>query len=229
MNLRYKAFFAVFSSVLIGMSMNGFAFAQIQAGGQQRAQQQQQPVQETQAVNVTAQSSQPQMNQFELDAEQALKTSVENDFKGLLSFPLDEQKMVSYINAARRVQRINDKWDVQIASTESDKAAMEYNNYSIEEIMMSLQRIPNLTLDQYNEMTRLISTNKEFNRVYLAYKEMVEKGRFEVEEKPSSLPSVGQKTSAPSSDMLPRDMAPVQAPKQGNNANGSATKAVGAN
>lgn len=146
------------------------------------------------------------------DPQSGLKNAIENDFKDALSFPLDEDKIIAYVQATRRVQRINDKWDVQIASTESAKTAIEYNNYSVEEIMASLQKIPNLTLEQYNEMTRLVSSNPDFNRLYLAYKDLIEQGKIPAAAAPFATNSPDASAPAPAATQVaPQANAPAAA------------------
>lgn len=118
-----------------------------------------------------------------------LREAMQNDFKDQLSFPLDEEKMIAYVLATQKVRLINDKWDVQIAGAESDMRAIEYNNFSVEEITDSLKSIPNLTLEQYNEMTRLVSANPSFGRLYNAYKDLVENKAIAI---PPSLQSISK-------------------------------------
>jgi len=103
--------------------------------------------------------------------------SLADQFKGQLPFVLDELKMIAFAEASRRVKKINDKWDVQIAAAETDQRAIEYNNFAVEEITKSLDNIPGLTLDQYNAMTKLTATNPDFNRVYLAYLDLLKEGK----------------------------------------------------
>lgn len=160
---------------------------------QQQVQQQVQPTTPSRFVSDPA-TAQETADKPVQNTDQSSNHSIGDQFKDLLSFPLTEEKMISYVQAARRVQHINDKWDVQIASVESNETAMDYNNYSVEEIMDSLKNIPGLTLDEYNEMTRVISTNTDFARVYQAYKEMVEQKRIPA---PAAQPVKAQPSTKP--------------------------------
>jgi hypothetical protein len=108
--------------------------------------------------------------------QQEVKETVETKFKNVLSFPLDEQKMITYARASLKVKRINTKWDVQIAGADKDTTAIEYNNLAVEEITKSLQSMSGLTLDQYNEITKLTATDAEFNNIYQVYKQLIEDG-----------------------------------------------------
>jgi hypothetical protein len=105
-----------------------------------------------------------------------LKSELETKFKDKLSFPIDEPKIIAYAQASLKVKKINNKWDVQIAGADSDKMAIEYNNFSVEEITKSLQSMSGLTLDQYNEITKLTASDAEFNNIYQVYKQMIEEG-----------------------------------------------------
>ena len=100
------------------------------------------------------------------------------EFLKKLSFPLTEAQMVEFARAAIKVGKINSKWDVQIASTEADQMAIEYNNLAVEEIEHALKSIPGLTLEQYNELTRMTTTDSEFASIYQAYKQLVSEGAF---------------------------------------------------
>lgn len=109
-----------------------------------------------------------------IDIPQELRDAITNDFKDKLSFPLDEAKMATFVKSANRVKRINAKWDVQIAASETDSMAIEYNNFAVEEITNALKTMPGLTVDQYNELTRLTTTDTNFNRVYMLYKQLLD-------------------------------------------------------
>jgi hypothetical protein len=131
----------------------------------------------------------------QIDAQTAieLKESVETRFKEKLSFPMTEAKMIAFAEAALKVKKINNKWDVQIASAETDMTAIEYNNFAVEEITKSLQNMPGVTLDEYNEMTKLTATDSEFNNVYQVYKQLVTEGHF----KAKAAPVIPAATAAP--------------------------------
>ena len=105
-----------------------------------------------------------------------VKQSVENDFNKGLSFPMTEARMLAFARATARVKKINNKWDVQIAGAETDAMAIEYSNFAVEEITKSLQTINGLTLDQYNELSKLTATNAEFNQAYQVYTKLIEEG-----------------------------------------------------
>lgn len=127
--------------------------------------------------------------------DQSLKPMSEDmakSYEGKLSFPLTEQIMILYTQATLRVKKINAKWDVQIAGADSDAVAIEYSNMGVEEITSSLKNIPGLTLAQYNEMTKLTSVDPEFNRVYQAYRQLIEEGKI----KPAPLPAVAPPVAA---------------------------------
>lgn len=105
-----------------------------------------------------------------------VKASLENDFKDKASFQLNENKMITFIQAGNRVKRINDKWDVQIAGAETDSMAIEYSNFAVEEITKAMQKITGLSLDEYNEMSKLTATNQNFNQIYQVYKKLMQEG-----------------------------------------------------
>lgn len=110
--------------------------------------------------------------------------TLEEQFKGQLPFPLTEAKMIAFAEASRRVRRINNKWDVQIAAAETDQRANEYNNFAVEEITKSLQKIPGLTLEEYTAMTGLTARNQDFNRIYMAYQDLLAQGKIKLPEEP---------------------------------------------
>lgn len=159
-----------------------------------------------------------------------VKLSIENDYKGKLSFPLDEAKMVAFTQASLRVKKINNKWDVQIAGVDTDTMAIEYNNLSVEEITKSLQSIPGLTLDQYNEMTRLTASDKNFNRAYQVYKELIKQGVVKTDAAAVVAPAV--KTvpavaapvakTAPATPQAPLKTTPIVQPPAAKRANSAA-------
>jgi hypothetical protein len=107
------------------------------------------------------------------EAAAMIRQTLETDFTEMLPFPLTEEKMVAFTQAALRVEKINSKWDVQIASVESDKMAMEYNLFAIEEINNSLKSITGITADEYQIMTALTLEDKKFNKIYQAYRHLV--------------------------------------------------------
>jgi hypothetical protein len=111
---------------------------------------------------------------------QELKQAVETKFNQSLGFPMDEPKMIAYAQASLKVRKINDKWDVQIAGADSDQTAIEYNNQSVEEITKALKNMQGLTIEQYNEITKLTARNAEFASIYQVYKQMIDAGAIQV-------------------------------------------------
>jgi hypothetical protein len=123
----------------------------------------------------------------EVKAMQAdLKKTAENDFHDKLSFPLTEDKMLAFVRAALRVEKINEKWDVQIAGAETDKMAIEYNNFGVEESSRVMSTMKGITVAEFNELSQLTAKDQKFNRIYLAYKQLFEKGAYGPVEKPAS-------------------------------------------
>ena len=144
------------------------------------------------------------------------------DFLKKLSWPLTEQQMIEFARASVKVGKINSKWDVQIASTETDQMAIEYNNMAVEEIEHSLKSIPGLTLDQYNELTHLTATDKEFNSIYMAYKQLVNEGAFGEIPKAGKVPVKEDPNKMPATSNMQRygtALSPVipNAPQEKNN------------
>ena len=128
-----------------------------------------------------AKEKEPELTLAEMNEIHAqVKQSIENDFKDKVSFPLDESKMIAFAQASTRVSKINNKWDVQIAGAETDTMAIEYSNFAVEEITKSLQSINGLTLDQYNEMSKLTAVSQDFNKVYQVYKKLIEEDVIQV-------------------------------------------------
>lgn len=131
------------------------------------------------------------------DLREAMQTG---EFLKKLSFPLTEAQMVEFARASIKVGKINSKWDVQIASAETDQMAIEYNNLAVEEIEHALKSIPGLTLEQYNELTRMTTADKEFNSIYQAYKQLVSEGAFGEVPKGGVIPArLGEKSTASTS------------------------------
>lgn len=132
--------------------------------------------------------------------------TLQQQFGSQLNFPLDDAKMAAFVQATRRVKRINDKWDVQIAGAETDQRAIEYGNFAVEEITASFEKVPGLTLDEYKAMTKLTATNPEFNRTYLAYKDLVDQGKLKV-------PAESETTGAAVPTPTRPDVPAVEKPK----------------
>ena len=111
------------------------------------------------------------------DIHAQVKEVLARNFKNKLSFPIDENKMIAFVQASQKVKKINSKWDVQIASAEKDEMAMEYNTFSIEEITKSLQSMQGgLTVDQYNDLSKLTAIDQKFNQIYQVYAELIKNG-----------------------------------------------------
>lgn len=136
--------------------------------------------------------TQEEMNQIHTEVKQ----SIENDFKDKLSFPITEEKMIAFAQASLRVKKINNKWDVQIAGAETDAMAIEYSNFAVEEITKALQSMQNLTLDQYNEMSKLTATSPDFNQAYQVYKQLIAENIIQVPPTPVA-PNVPATSASP--------------------------------
>lgn len=144
-----------------------------------------------------------------------VKESVEKDYADQVSFPLTEDRMIAFAQASLLVQKINNKWDVQIAGAETDAMAVEYSNFAVEEITKSLQSIQGLTLEQYNELSRLTATSQDFNRAYQVYKQLIQKEVIQVPPVPTkpvngaAVPAAAGSTAAPSAaPVAPSSTAP---------------------
>ncbi len=98
-----------------------------------------------------------------------IRASVENDFKTALPFALTHEKMKAYVRAAARVEKVNRRWDVQIASVETDQAAMENNNFAAEDIGNALKNMKGITMPEYSAMTLLTTKDTNFARLVNVY------------------------------------------------------------
>lgn len=112
----------------------------------------------------------------ELKIPAEMKKSLENDFKDKLKFPMTEQKLVAFIRAGQKVEAINSRWDVEIAAAESDKIAMENNNFAVEDIKASLSSLKDLTIDEYNELSLLSTVDENFVNLVTVYRDLLKQG-----------------------------------------------------
>lgn len=142
------------------------------------------------------------------EAAELVRETLERDFSTMLPFQLTEEKMIAFTRAALRVEKINGKWDVQIASVESDKTAMEYNLFAVEEIASALKSIDGLTLDEYQILTALTLEDKKFNKVYQAYRQLV-RDKYFPEPPPKAAPVPMPATAAP---VTPSTASSIQIP-----------------
>lgn len=107
------------------------------------------------------------------DISEALK-----NFSSDFSFPMTEKEMIAFARAAVLVDRVNSKWDIEIAGAETDSMAIEYSNFAIEELENALKSIQGLTRQQYNEMTGKTAQDKDFARMFSIYKQLAVNGAF---------------------------------------------------
>ncbi len=119
-----------------------------------------------------------------------------------LSFEVTEDKLLAFVRMAIRVEKINSKWDIMVAAAETDKMAIEYNNFAIEEVNKEMESIEGLTFDEYQALTRLTVEDSEFNKFYQIYKQLVQEGYFDTkqpakESKPPAGPVNPDKAPAP--------------------------------
>jgi hypothetical protein len=150
---------------------------------------------------------------------EGLRESLQNDFKDALDFPLTEEKIIAYVRAAKKVERINSRWDVEIAAAETDIMAMENTNFAIEDITAALKNMQDLTMVEYNALTLLTINNNDFARVVSVYQQLVGQGVFGVAKRPVTqnaaanitavLPaSAGLSTPAPTPTVSPANAVP---------------------
>lgn len=100
-----------------------------------------------------------------------VRASLQNDFKDQLPFALTEDKMIAYINAAEKVEKINARWDIEIAGAASDQMAVENNNFAVEEINAALKNMQGLTMDEYTALTVLTAKDNSFARIVNIYRD----------------------------------------------------------
>lgn len=149
------------------------------------------------------------------DIHAQVKEVLARDFKNKLSFPIDENKMIAFVQASQKVKKINSKWDVQIASAEKDEMAMEYNTFSIEEITKSLQSMQGgLTVDQYNDLSKLTASDQKFNQIYQVYAELIKNGVVVVPA-PGTTPAPAVPGAAPVSGPATPPLQQIQAAPAG--------------
>jgi hypothetical protein len=120
-----------------------------------------------------------------------LRNSLENDFKDKLSFALTQDKMIAYVRAIGKVEAINSRWDVEIAAAQTDKMAMENNNFAVEDITAALSNMKNLTMDEYNEMTALSAKEEVFSNIVNDYRSLLKSGAFSKSDAPENKDAAG--------------------------------------
>jgi hypothetical protein len=107
-----------------------------------------------------------------------LKTNLESVYAAKLPFKVTEDKILAFVRTAIKVEKINSKWDVQIAAAETDQMAIEYNNFAVEEVNEAMKSMEGVTFDEYQALTKLTVEDPDFNKIYQAYKQLVQEGYF---------------------------------------------------
>jgi hypothetical protein len=120
----------------------------------------------------------PQMDAETAEALENMRAYMGHDFEGQLSFPLTEEKMIAFIRVAAKIEKINSKWDVQIAGAETDQMATEYNNFAAEEMVKVIEKLSGITQAEYTELVKLSVGSPEFSSLYRAYRQLVSEGYF---------------------------------------------------
>jgi hypothetical protein len=105
-----------------------------------------------------------------------LRDNVKNEYQTSLSFPLTENRMVVFAQAATRIDLINKHWDTLIAGANTEKLANEYLSSAQIEIHKSLDTTKNINRNEYNEIYDLSSRDNKFNAIANAYKDLVAQG-----------------------------------------------------
>jgi hypothetical protein len=137
-----------------------------------------------QATGASSKKVKPEIRPIGDEVPRDIRASIENDFKEALTFPLTETKMVAYVRAANKVEKINNRWDVEIAAAETDQMAVENNNFAVEDINAALSTMRDLTLKEYSEMTVLTSKDVNFARLVKIYRQLLAEGIFGTADKP---------------------------------------------
>ena len=138
-----------------------------------------------------------------------VRQSVENDFKNVLPFPLTHEKMKDYARAAYRVEKVNRRWDVQIASAETDQAAIENNNFAAEDIAAALKNIKGLTMEEYAALTALTAKDTNFARLVNIYKDLLVHGELKVVKPKEETAAAQTATASPSAPIGSVPAAPA--------------------
>jgi hypothetical protein len=105
-----------------------------------------------------------------------LRNNVDHQYKNVLSFDLDESKMISFAQAAAKIDHINMKWDTLIAGAPDESRAIEYLSNTELEIKTLLNTSIGVTIKEYNEIYGLSARDDKFNEIANAYKNLVAQG-----------------------------------------------------
>ena len=105
-----------------------------------------------------------------------LRQNVDNIYRSVLSFPLDEAKMIVFAQAATKIDMINAKWDTLIAGAANDALATEYLTSATLENKNIFSQVIGITADEYNEIYNLSARDADFNKIANAYKQLVADG-----------------------------------------------------
>ena len=108
-----------------------------------------------------------------LVTDATLKGQLENQYQAQLSFPLNEDKMVRFAEAALQVESTNRRWDLQIAAAQNDAMAIEYLKMSRNESVKAVQTVTGITMPEYTEIYNLTAQDNQFNQIAIAYKNLV--------------------------------------------------------
>ena len=105
-----------------------------------------------------------------------LRQNVDNIYKSVLSFSLDEAKMIVFAQAATKIDMVNAKWDTLIAGAADDNLAVEYLTSATLESKAVLAQTVGITAGEYNEIYTLSTRDANFNKIANAYKKLVAEG-----------------------------------------------------
>lgn len=127
---------------------------------------------------------------------ETMRKTLSEDFKNSLPFALTEDKMIAYIHAATKVEKINSRWDIEVAGAATDQMAIENNNFAVEDINAALKNMKGLTMDEYSAMTVLTAKDMNFARVVNVYKDLIKRGALKTLGEPEASPVAAVKAPA---------------------------------
>ncbi len=102
------------------------------------------------------------------EQEMEIKEEVIN-YQKILSFPIDREKLISFVTLADKINRVNRKWDMLISGAETESLTLEYITLLNEEMTQVLNNAPMITLAEYNEIFALTTRDEEFKTIVDAF------------------------------------------------------------
>lgn len=93
------------------------------------------------------------------------------DYNTVLSFPITEARLKSFVIAADKINQVNRKWDMLISGAKTDTMAVEYMDLSSEEMGAVMGNIGDITVEQYNEIFKLVAHDDDFKNIVSAFKQ----------------------------------------------------------